>query len=1194
MRIVNNVLLEVAGSDIKNGTFIIPSDVTSIGIRAFWGCDLLQTIDIPKSVTNIDSSAFKDCQSLKSITLSKGITSIGDGAFAGCESLESITLPDSVTSIGSNIFGHCKSLESITLPEGLISIGDSAFYGCESLESITLPEGITSIGANAFSGCVSLESIILPERITSIGEETFSGCVSLESITLPEGITSIAPGTFGNCLSLELITLPDSITSIGKKVFCNCSSLKSITLPEGLISIGDSAFYGCESLESIILPERITSIGEFAFGDCKSLKSIILPDSVTSIGKYAFYDCYLLKSITIPKSVTSIGEFAFDGCKSLESITIAEGVTSIGEYAFKECQSLESITIPKSVTSIGPNVFVCCSSLKSITLLENVTSIDEKAFFRCAYLNELITPYGDIEINSHNITQSYLYLYANSILKDKYSNFDEFVSNDYIENLMNSDSIHTEDAIIKFKSLFYKLRKNFDIPNVLFESLSLEETEMFDYEVWNEIKNLVNIDDIEIGEAVSEMIAIFGLFESDNGARGRLHDYMDFIHNKNVVFTDNIMPDDTEAVKYTYYKLKSDVIIPEEFNIDLTQDLTENEMKNIKRLTGNYGKRINDFVKENYEMINNTGYKIINNVECFDYNIECFDYEGNFVNYSTLHRMFDGCDKKFDIDFYDFLIKYMDTILKNEVYQRRIKDIQKNFQSMKTYYKLHAGTDDVTLKQAINYVENIGFNNIHEGNLEFAKEVKKAGVASQEAFEYYQKIFELNDKRKLSSLIKRSNIYEINGYKIKTELLRRDDSFSMLVGETNYTNCCQVFGGIGHNCLAHAVNSDDGGIFVTKLITDDSEILLTESWDWQNNNVYCHDNIEATPYFKNNKNLNDVVAKTIELDALEIIRKSKEEVEKYIIERRNKIEKSLLSKREKDRELEELDRLEKREVIRLVTVGNGNSDLKLSDHYFNTINVEGNNIFNNQTFTLSHFQPVNYNSTQVYFNSQKSAYSDANSTQYIIAGSVEELSLGKLEPLVPIYRDERRIVEECKGSIRDYTLHKIKQMEEKIYPEDMQLYTDSDSLEDSHIILGEDWYLVYEEKDNNSIYISDLARMNPELEDEKGIQNKEIMNSLNNLLETYDTIEADLKEDTSYLLYLMNKRLGLLEQIGGDARYSFGDRSNSTTVSEADQATILKNIKQIRQDKNPELIMHHVVFKKKDKALDNRYTKKTR
>ena len=414
----------------------------------------------------------------------------------------------------------------------------------------------------------------------------------------------------------------------------------------------------------------------------------------------------------------------------------------------------------------------------------------------------------------------------------------------------------------------------------------------------------------------------------------------------------------------------------------------------------------------------------------------------------------------------------------------------------------------------------------------------------------------------------------------------------MLVGETNYTNCCQVFGGVGHNCLAHAVNSDDGGIFVTKLVTDEGEILLTESWDWQNNNVYCHDNIEGTPYFKNNKDLHDMVAKAIELDALEIIRKSKEEVEKYIIERKRKIEKSLLPSNEKDKQLIDLFELENREVIRLVTVGSGNSDLKLSNYYHNTISVSSNNTFNHQVFTLSTFQPVNYNSTQVYFDSEESAYSDAKSTQYIISGSVEELSLGKLEPLVPIYRDERRIIKESKEDIRDYTFHKMKKMEEKVYPKDMQQYTNDDSLEDSHIILGEDWYLVYEEVDNNSIYISDLVRIEPELDDEKGIQNKEIMNSLNSLLETYDEIEADLKEDTSYLLYLMNKKLGYIDQIGEDTSYLFKDESNSTTISETDQANILKNIKQIRQDKNPNLIMHHVKFKKKDKILDN--DKKTR
>ena len=38
-----------------------------------------------------------------------------------------------------------------------------------------------------------------------------------------------------------------------------------------------------------------------------------------------------------------------------------------------------------------------------------------------------------------------------------------------------------------------------------------------------------------------------------------------------------------------------------------------------------------------------------------------------------------------------------------------------------------------------------------------------------------------------------------------------------------------------------------------------------------------------------------------------------------------------------------LAELEKREVIRLVTVGSGNSDLELSNYYSNTINVDDNN-----------------------------------------------------------------------------------------------------------------------------------------------------------------------------------------------------------------------------------------------------------
>lgn len=74
----------------------------------------------------------------------------------------------------------------------------------------------------------------------------------------------------------------------------------------------------------------------------------------------------------------------------------------------------------------------------------------------------------------------------------------------------------------------------------------------------------------------------------------------------------------------------------------------------------------------------------------------------------------------------------------------------------------------------------------------------------------------------------------------------------------------------------------------------------------------------------------------------------------------------------------------------------------------------------------------------------------------------------------------------------------------------------------------------------------------------------------------------------------MNKKLGYIEQIGEDTSYPFRNKRNSTIVSDTNQADILKNIKQIRQDKNPNLIMHYVKFRKKDKNLDNEDTKKTR
>ncbi len=256
--------------------------------------------------------------------------------------------------------------------------------------------------------------------------------------------------------------------------------------------------------------------------------------------------------------------------------------------------------------------------------------------------------------------------------------------------------------------------------------------------------------------------------------------------------------------------------------------------------------------------------------------------------------------------------------------------------------------------------------------------------------------------------------------------------------------------------------------------------------------------------------------------------------------------------------------------------------LDLEKYYTKSIQVNEEHFVGKKKYTLENFQPVNYNETRPWFDRSRSAYSDSNKKQYILAGSMENLYVEKIEPLVPIYRDERRVVLEKQEEIRDYTIQKITEMEARAYDQKLRNYEESTRKDfaDCNIYLGEDWYLVYEEKNDNSIYISDLAKKEPELPDEKSKQNQEMKKAVYDLVDKYDYIEADLKEDTSYLLYLMHLKLGYLKQIGEDICYSFESKEKTKEVTQEEQEQILANRKKIQEEKNPDLIMHHVTFQK--------------
>lgn len=190
---MNRAVLHTYPCGKSGQSYRIPSFVTSIGKRAFKGCESLTSVIIPNSVICIGDCAFYACHHLTDVTISNGITYVGDKAFCECLNLTSVTIPNSVT-----------------------AIGDYAFYGCLSLTSVTIPNSVTSIGWYAFDMCHTLTDVYYGGsegqwRQIAISEY---GNESLTSATIHYNSTGIAQaqepsnGTPLNEISKETLGIP--------------------------------------------------------------------------------------------------------------------------------------------------------------------------------------------------------------------------------------------------------------------------------------------------------------------------------------------------------------------------------------------------------------------------------------------------------------------------------------------------------------------------------------------------------------------------------------------------------------------------------------------------------------------------------------------------------------------------------------------------------------------------------------------------------------------------------------------------------------------------------------------------------------------------------------------------------------------------------------------------------------------------
>ena len=411
------------------------SNVTAIGVYAFYGLDAMAEITIPSTITEIGGYAFYDCDALTEITIPATVQTMGDQVIYECDNLNIIYCEAETKPAGWDVnwnYGYFSSYGWGRIPalmdcknlslsdDGLLTVtknynyDDASYYpwyyliGKEQLTAVEFTSNVTAIGDYAFYNYQSnLTSVTIPASVQSIGTEAFRDCYNLETAALSSNsaLKTIGEQAFYGCYKLGNNNLDNAagLESIGQQAFYNCA-MTSVTIPAQVTTMGSGVFQSCDKLSVINCyaekrPEGWSSSWNGSSATVMwDFTNWSLSDGVLSFNKDYDFESYSdypwnefrsqITGLDLGQNVTLIGNYAFYNCDNLESATIPAAVTKIGSSAFNDCDNLKVVDLSNttSLLTIGNSAFNGCYNLESATIPSTVTSIGDNAFKNCSSL----------------------------------------------------------------------------------------------------------------------------------------------------------------------------------------------------------------------------------------------------------------------------------------------------------------------------------------------------------------------------------------------------------------------------------------------------------------------------------------------------------------------------------------------------------------------------------------------------------------------------------------------------------------------------------------------------------------------------------------------------------------------------------------------------------------------------------------
>ncbi len=190
---------------------------------------------------------------IRTVCIERGVTSVGARAFAGCEALDTVFLADTVNRIGFGAFKGCAALQEIDSLRGFVHRYEKTLGG--------EPNRIV-VGMQAFRGtpwCKENYGEFYMNRGTLVeylGEES--------EVVLPNGVKEIGSMAFEG-RPVEKIELPTSVKNIRAYAFMN-TKLQTLVVPKTVETVESYAFGYIDTLDYVEIESMDTAVAADAFG----------------------------------------------------------------------------------------------------------------------------------------------------------------------------------------------------------------------------------------------------------------------------------------------------------------------------------------------------------------------------------------------------------------------------------------------------------------------------------------------------------------------------------------------------------------------------------------------------------------------------------------------------------------------------------------------------------------------------------------------------------------------------------------------------------------------------------------------------------------------------------------------------------------------------------------------------------------